>query len=436
MRMEDMILVSVDDHFVEPPTMFDGLTPNKYKDLFPRMVKTPENADAWLLDGKLIRSFGLNAVVGRRKEELGMEPTALDQLRLGCYDVNARVDDMNVNGILGSLNFPSFVGMAAQNLQNVADKDLANAIVRAWNDWHIDVWCGAYPGRFIPLCIVPTWNAEAAAEEIRRCARKGCHAVSFPPNPSITGLPTLHDQYWDPVWRACAENNMVICLHISDATGAAPSEDTPVDAYIANMQVSLFATATDLTFSHILRKYPDIRFALSEGSIGWIPYMLERIDMVRQQHQGWTRQDFGDKKPSDVFREHIYTCFISDRTGIKLRHDIGIDNISYECDYPHADCLWPYAPEQLWKEVSDLPENEINKITHLNAMRQYSWDPFAHIDRKDATVAALRAQAAAKKVNISLMEGRGGEPPSLDLGPVRVRDIRAQLQFGSKKQTA
>lgn len=432
MRMEDMILVSVDDHFVEPPTMFDEVTPAKYKDVFPKMVKV-DGCDAWSVDGRIIRNFGLNAVVGRRREELGMEPTALDQLRKGCYDVHARVEDMNVNGIYGSMNFPSFVGMAAQNLEPIADKGLATAIVRAWNDWHIDVWCGAYPNRFIPMCIVPTWDPQEAANEIRRCVAKGCHAVSFPPNPSLTGNPSLHSEVWDPIWRACAENNVVICLHISDASAAAPSEDTPVDAYIANMQVSLLNTATDLTYSHILRKYPGIRFALSEGSIGWIPYMLERIDMVSQQHGGWTRQDFGGKLPSEVFKEHVYSCFITDRTGIKLRHDIGIESITYECDYPHADCLWPYAPEQLWKEVGDLPDNEINLITHLNAMRQYSWNPFEKgYKREEATVGALRALAAKQGVDITPMAGRGGEPPSLELGPVRVKDIRAQLQFGRK----
>src|SRR6185369_5702500 len=209
MKMQDMILVSVDDHFVEPPTIFDNHTPAKFKGRFPSMIKTEEGADAWRIEDRIIRSFGLNAVVGRRPEELGMEPTALDQLRPGCYDVHARVDDMDANGILGSLNFPSFVGMAAQNLEPMADKDLATAIVRGWNDWHIDEWCGAYPERFIPCGIVPTWNPAEAAAEIRRNAAKGCHAVSFPPNPTLTGLPSLHSYYWHPVWQACAENNVV-----------------------------------------------------------------------------------------------------------------------------------------------------------------------------------------------------------------------------------
>jgi len=435
MRMEDMILISVDDHFVEPPHIFDNHTPAKFKGRMPKMVKTPEGTDAWILeDGNLIRSFGLNAVVGRRPEELGMEPTSLSQMRKGCYDVHARVDDMNVNGILSSLNFPSFVGMASQNLVGLEDKELANAIVSAWNDWHIDEWCGAYPARFIPLAIVPTWDAEAAAAEIRRVAKKGCHAVSFPPNPTLTGHPSIHQEYWDPFWKACADNNVVICLHISDATAAAPSEDTPIDAYISNMQVSLYATASDLVYSPILRKYPKIRFALSEGGIGWVPHMLERIDMVRRQHGAWTRQDFGGKLPSEVFREHIYTCFISDRSGILMRDVIGIDNIAYECDYPHADCLWPKAPEQLWKEVEGVPEEQINKITYQNAMRQYHFDPFKFIDKKDATVGALRAKAA--HVSTEYMEGLGGEPPSVELGPVRMKHIRDQLAFSRKKGAA
>ncbi len=427
MKMEDMILISVDDHFVEPPDLFANQTPREFMGKMPEMVKTPEGADAWAIEGRLIRSFGLNAVVGRRPEELGMEPTSLDQLRKGCYDVHARVDDMNVNGILGSLNFPSFIGVSGQNLAVMTDRRLASEICRAWNDWHIDEWCGAHPGRFIPLSVVPVWDPQAAAAEIRRVAAKGCHAVSFPHNPLLTGQPSIHQPYWEPFWRACAESNVVICIHFSDAANAAPSEDTPIDAYIANMQVGLYATASDLTYSHILRKYPDIRFALSEGSIGWVPHMMERIDMVRRQHGAWTRQDFGAKLPSEVFREHVYLCFISDRAGIKLRHDIGLENIAFECDYPHADCQWPKAPELLWQELQGVPDREIDMITHMNAMRQYSFDPFRFTDKKDATVGALRAKAA--HVDISYMRGKGGEPPSVELGPVRMKHIREQLNF-------
>jgi predicted TIM-barrel fold metal-dependent hydrolase len=436
MQMEDMILVSVDDHFIEPPTLFDRHTPAKFKGKMPKLVRQQDGSDAWVLEGRLIRNFGLNAVVGRRPEELGMEPTALEQLRKGCYDVHARVGDMDANGTLASLNFPTFVGMAAQNLEKMQDKELASVITVAWNDWHIDEWCGAHPGRFIPLAIVPTWDPVAAAAEVRRVARKGCHAISFPPNPNITGLPNIHSETWEPLWQACADENVVICLHISDASAAAPSEDTPIDAYIANMPVSLYTTASDLTYSAILRKFPNIRFALSEGGTGWIPHFLERIDYVHRQHGAWTRQQFNGKLPSEVFREHVYVCFILDRAGIKARHDIGIDNITWECDYPHADCIWPKSPEYLWEQISDVPPAEINQITYLNAMRQYSFDPFKFIRKEDATVGALRARARAANVSLEYLDTKGaGEPPTVGLGPVRMKDVRAQLQF-SRRNTA
>jgi hypothetical protein len=119
-------------------------------------------------------------------------------------------------------------------------------------------------------------------------------------------------------------------------------------------------------------------------------------------HAGWTGQDFGGKLPSEVFREHFLTCFISDSTGVALRHEIGVDNICWECDYPHSDSMWPSAPEQLEGVFSrySVPDDEIAKITHENAMRWYSFDPFASIPRSSATVGALRASVAGHDVSV------------------------------------
>ena len=110
-------------------------------------------------------------------------------------------------------------------------------------------------------------------------------------------------------------------------------------------------------------------------------------------HHIWTHVDFGGKTPSEVFRAHFLTCFISDRFGLKNYQSIGEDLIAYECDYPHSDCTWPYAPEQIWSEVKELPPSVINKVTHENVMREYSYDPFLILGRENCTVKALRAQA-------------------------------------------
>jgi predicted TIM-barrel fold metal-dependent hydrolase len=435
MKMEDMVLISVDDHIVEPPDLFKHHTPAQYKGRMPAMKRLPDGSDVWAFDDKIIPNVALNAVAGRRPEEYGMEPTAFSQLRRGCYDVHARIDDMNVTGLLAGLNFPSFVGVQGNMFLKCSDKTLALAVLQSYNDWHIDSWCGAYPGRFIPCGIVPLWDPVAAAEEVRRINKKGVHAISFPPNPTRDGLPSLHSDTWDPLWKACDELGVVTCMHISDAVNATPCADSPVDVFISNMPVTLYLTASDLTYSPILRKFKQIKFALSEGGAGWVPHFLERIDYVHRHHV-WTRQDFGGKKPSEVFLEHVYTCFIDDRTAVKTRHACGIDNLTWELDYPHSDSTWPYGAETLWESLEGLPDDEIDKITHRNAMRCYSFDPFRHHRRADVTVGALKAKA--KHVDLSFTDtgGAGAKPTDAALGPISMMEIQKQLAMALNMKVA
>jgi hypothetical protein len=150
-----------------------------------------------------------------------------------------------------------------------------------------------------------------------------------------------------------------------------------------------------------MRNYPDLKFAFSEGGIGWIPFYLDRSDR-HYTNQKWLRRDFGDKLPSDVFREHSLACYVTDKTSLKLRHEIGIDIIAWECDYPHSDCFWPDAPEQVLAELdaAGADDSDVNKITWANACRFFSWDPFAHTPRDRATVKALRAKAVDVDVSI------------------------------------
>lgn len=425
MNIEDMILISVDDHVVEPPDAFERHASTKFKDRMPKIVKGTNGEDTWLVEGLQLPNIALNAVAGRKPEEYGMEPTAFSQLRRGTYDASARIDDMNANGVLAGLNFPSLPGVAGQNLEKIKDKDLAFSIVQAWNNWHIQEWCGSAPARFIPLAIIPTWDPELAAQEIKRIAALGCHAISFPPNPAGTGQPSIHNPSWDPVWKACSDHNVNVCMHISDASGAVPSLDSPVDVFITNMPVSLYATAADLTFSPILRKFPDIRFSLSEGGVGWIPHLLERVDYVHSRHI-WTNQDFGKQLPSEYFRKHVFTCFIDDAHGVRARHEAGLDKMMWECDYPHSDSTWPKSPEVLWKSLCDLPDDEINLITHLNAMKAYNFDPFKHMKKTDCTVGALRTKAT--HVDLSYTDTSGaGTPPAEHKGIVTFGDVVKQL---------
>ncbi|HWC84756.1 MAG TPA: amidohydrolase family protein [Pseudonocardiaceae bacterium] len=402
MNHDDMILISVDDHIIEPPDMFVNHLPERYQKDAPQLVHRDDGTDVWRFRDTVIPNAALNAVAGRPKSEYGMEPQGLDEIRPGCYDVHERVKDMNAGGMLASMNFSSFPGFAAR-LFATEDSDFSLALVRAYNDWHIDEWCAAYPGRFIPMALPVIWDAELCAAEVRRVAAKGCHSLSFTENPAALGYPSFHSEFWNPLWQAASDTDTVLSIHIgSSGRLTIPAVDSPPDVMITLQPMNIVSAAADLLWSRVIKEYPATRIALSEGGTGWIPYFLERVDRTFEMHAEWTLQDFGGKRPSEVFREHFLTCFISDPLGVKLRHEIGIDNICWEADYPHSDSMWPGAPEELGGalDLYEVPDDEINKMTHENAMRWYSFDPFAHIPRERATVGALRRAAAGHDVSI------------------------------------
>ena len=408
MQAEDLILVSVDDHVVEPPTLFEGRLSKRAAEYAPRIVTLENGREVWMFEGKAMPNVGLNAVAGRVPEEYGLDPLAFSQMRPGCFDIHERIRDMNVNGVLGSMNFPSLAGFAGALFYTAADKDLSLEVLRAYNDWHIEEWCGTYPGRMIPLAITPIWDPQLMAAEVRRVAAKGCHAVTFSENPTKIGLPSYHSDHWDPFLQACVETGTVLCLHIgSSSQTVMTSADAPIDAMITLQPMNIVQCAADLVWSPMFKKFPALRVALSEGGIGWVPYFLERIDYVYSHHRAWTNQDFGDKLPSQVFNENVLTCFIDDAVGIEVRHHLNMDFIHWECDYPHSDCTWPNSPEMAMKWLGGLPDADINRITHLNAMRNFTYDPFAHIPREQATVGALRAQAT--NVDTSLVSHGTGK---------------------------
>jgi predicted TIM-barrel fold metal-dependent hydrolase len=396
--MDDMILVSIDDHMIEPPDMYKNHVPAKWLDEVPKVVRNDKGVDEWVFQGERTATpFGMAATVGWPPEEWGFNPGSYSELRPGCFDVHERVRDMNVNGVLASMCFPTMAGFNARTFHESRDKEIALVMLQAYNDWVIDDWCTAYPGRFIPLGIVPMWDVDLAVKEVHRIGQKGARSISFLETPHVQGFPSFLSGYWDPMLTAICDEDMVLSLHIGagfDVIKKAP--EAPIDHLIVlACQISAI-TAQDLLFGPTLRRFPDLKVALSEGGIGWIPFYFDRIDR-HYNNQAWLRhdEDFGGKFPSEVFREHILACYITDPSGLLLRERIGVDSIAWECDYPHTDTTWPESPEFTWDELqhAGARDDEIHKITWQNASRFFGWDPFAHLGREQATVGALRALA-------------------------------------------
>ena len=421
MKIDDMVLVSVDDHVVEPPGMFANHLPAKYADLAPKIIQDDDGNDVWFYEGAMLPNIGLNAVAGKPPEEYGIDPTTFAEMRAGCFDIDQRIRDMDANGVLGSMCFPSFPQFCGQLFSRTEDKTIALAMLQAYNDWHIDEWCGSYPGRFIPLSLPPIWDPKLMAAEVRRVAAKGCRAVTFSENPEKLGWPSFHSEHWDPFWQAVTDEGTVVCLHIGSSSQLTiTSLEAPINVMITLQPMNIVQAAADILWSRVVTEFPGVKFALSEGGIGWIPYFLERADYVYKHHRLWTGQDL-PMLPSELFRERFITCFIDDASGVKNRHDVGIDTITWECDYPHSDSTWPDSPEVLAESLAGVSDAEIDQMTHLNAMRFFSYDPFSIIGRDDCTVGALRERAT----DVDTSEKSSGRVITRPASPVRIVDLAA-----------
>jgi predicted TIM-barrel fold metal-dependent hydrolase len=374
MPLQDhMKLISTDDHVIEHPRVWLDRLPAAMRDAGPRIVDE-DGTQIWEYEGRRYPQMALNAVAGRPREEFGLEPTRYDQILPGCYDPVARVKDMDADGIEAQLCFPSFPKFAGTVFLQGKDRALALRSVQAWNDFMLDEWCAAAPGRFIPVVILPLWDPALAAAEVERTAAKGARTISFPENPAPLGLPSFHTDHWDPVFAAAQAAEMPLSMHFG-TSGRAPAtaDDAPFAVAIALFGCNSMYTTADLLFSPVFHKFAALKVALSEGGIGWIPYMLERIDYTWERHKYYTGVN-RDVRPSDLFRRHIWGCFIDDEFGIANRHAIGVDRITWECDYPHSDSHWPEARKRAAEALADVPDDEVHRIVELNARALFRFD--------------------------------------------------------------
>jgi len=360
-------VISVDDHVVEPAHLFEGRLPATFTDRAPRIVETSAGHQVWEFEGARYSQVGMNAVAGRRPETVRLEPFRFDQMRPGCFDVDARVADMDLNGVWASLNFPSQIsGFCGRVFFGAEDSALGAACIRAWNDWLFEEWASVHPDRIIPLGIAFLADPDEAVAEIRRNAARGFKAVALPERPHAVDLPSLWDRdHWDPILTACAETSTVACLHVGSSGMPPIPPGAPAVQIGATLfgQMSLNACAEWLWSGHPLR-LPDLAIAMSEGGIGWVAMLLDRLDNIVDRSGyglGW------DIRPAEVLERNFWFCTLDDPSTIDTRYRIGVGNIMVETDYPHGDSTWPDTQAVLKSCWGHLPIDEIRAICSGNA---------------------------------------------------------------------
>ncbi len=302
-----------------------------------------------------------------------------EDLRPGTYDQTARLEDMDLNHVEAAINYPNiFPRFCGQGFLERDDKELALACLQIYNDWIIDEWCGgAGVGRLIPLTLIPLWDPELAAAEVRRCADKGSYAITFSENPSKLGCATMYSGEWDVVWDACQETDTTVSMHIgSSSSMPTTSPDAPLAASMSLYAQNAEASLVDWVFSGTLARFPDIKIAYAESQVGWMPFQIERMDSVYREGRGGVGGD--GMLPSELVKGRVFGCIFDDLVGLKQRADVGIDQILFETDYPHSDGTFPHSRKVAHDMFAAVGMNaeDCTKVLRGNAIEAYGLHRF------------------------------------------------------------
>jgi predicted TIM-barrel fold metal-dependent hydrolase len=403
-------LVSVDDHVIEPPHVWESRLPRKFKDRGPRY---DEAGKVWRYEDteiSILRGV-VNGGIPVDQRRFAFLSIGFDEIPPSCYDPKARVDAMLEDHVVASLLFPTVPRFCGQTFWEGSDHELGLLCIKAYNDWMLDEWCAAFPGRFIGNVLIPLWDPVAAAAEIERCAGLGARAFSFSENPHDLGLPSIHDaeRYWDPVFAAAADTGMVLCTHLgSSSKPPMTSPDAPGLVSSVLLQLIGVRTLTDWLYCSALDRFPTLRVCLSEGGVGWMPAVLGTADSLQATGARSGHVDAGDVQQAlteqegrvlndgmnavrtaltgsgggprsrtarRVFDEQIFGCFIRDDHGARCLEEIGVGKVMVETDFPHNSTEFPASLATLRAALDHLPAEDQASVLHGNATRLFDFVP-------------------------------------------------------------
>jgi predicted TIM-barrel fold metal-dependent hydrolase len=371
MLPEDVQIISVDDHVIEHANVWADRLPAKYRDSGPTIVHGSDGGDYWTYEGKQAGNFALNAVAGKDPQDFGTDPGNYADMLPGCFQIEDRIRDMDIDGVWAQVCFPNMAGFAGRVFFESNDMALGEMCVQAYNDFILDEWCAFGPERQIAQVMVPFWDVPKSVAELERTIVRGARAFTFPEAPHRLGLPSFHTDHWDPLFALAQDAGLPVAMHFGSGGGAMGySKDAPHVVSSAMMGMNSMSAVMDLVLSPVFHKFPRLNVVMAESGIGWVPYVLERVDYAWQR-QRWVSDVNREVPPSQLFRSNIFACFIYDVHGIANRYEIGVDRILFESDYPHSDSNWPNTRERLGGLLKDVPDEETRLMVEDTSRRIY-----------------------------------------------------------------
>ena len=378
--------VSADSHFESPPDLWTHRVPAKYRDRAPRRIKLSNGMDAIVEEGRPIEYSGTNQFAGKSPEEFSPVGLDFDNAR-GAGSPEERLKEQDADGIDAEVLYAT----EARNTA-IRDRDAFLAIVRAFNEYFIEEFCGAAPDRLIGAAVLPNIGVDEDIAELKRCADMGFKTARLHTYPSGKSNPTPED---DRFWAAALDLDMPLTIHTSFPQRTRgrdvyhlgypkqpQGEERPPDFLQRIARHGIYhcgaVEASQLILDGVFDRFPTLRIYWAENNIGWIPYFYQQMDQAYKVSASWAERLLGLKRlsrlPSEYLREHALWGFFDDPIGVELRHHVGVDKIMWSTDFPHIVTHWPRSLEVMEQQFAGVPDDERELMLAGNAVRFFRLD--------------------------------------------------------------
>jgi predicted TIM-barrel fold metal-dependent hydrolase len=354
--------ISADDHMdlkVLPPSLRWDRLPAALAARAPKVVATPEG-NFWEAEGK---RWGHSGLLDRTGIPNVFRRAGVEDDGFRAANPALRLADMDRDGVYAQVIYGPLMGIP------IEDPELELACLRVYNDWGAE-FNRANPNRLSLLPILPAHDPATAAEELCRVAKHGHRGAIFGLFQSDT---PYFDDAWEPLWADAEETGLPISFHIGKGTHALTIElgTWRHPAYVAVAPMQMDEAVVSMVFNGVFERQPNLRLVMGECGIGWVPYILQRMDHAFERYGKIIPNLAIRTEPSELFRRQMYVTFQDDPVGVRLIPDIGEDNVMWASDYPHPEGTFPNSRRVIEESFGDLPAAVRRKIVGENAARLY-----------------------------------------------------------------